>query len=54
MRWDDQRERDWGELVRDGAVALSQRLGYRPPPGELENQLAQRLEAGHERLRENL
>ena len=54
MRWDEQRERDWGELVRDGAGALSQRLGHRPPPGELESRLAQRLETGHERLRENL
>ena len=34
MRWDDERHREWGELVRDGAATLSQRLGHRPRPAE--------------------
>ncbi|WP_433472479.1 IclR family transcriptional regulator [Spirillospora sp. CA-142024] len=32
MRWDDERKREWSELVRKGAAALSQRLGHRPGP----------------------
>ncbi|MFL6142946.1 MAG: IclR family transcriptional regulator [Labedaea sp.] len=33
IRWDDQRRAEWTELVRAGAAALSQRLGYRPATG---------------------
>jgi DNA-binding IclR family transcriptional regulator len=29
LRWNDQREREWGDLVARGAAALSARLGHR-------------------------
>jgi IclR family KDG regulon transcriptional repressor len=29
MRWNDERHREWGELVRNGAGVLSQHLGHR-------------------------
>jgi DNA-binding IclR family transcriptional regulator len=29
LRWNDQREREWGDLVARGAATLSARLGYR-------------------------
>jgi IclR family transcriptional regulator, KDG regulon repressor len=30
LRWNDQRRREWSELVRRGAAELSERLGQRP------------------------
>lgn len=30
MRWTDELAREWAKLIRDGADALSQRLGFRP------------------------
>jgi IclR family transcriptional regulator, KDG regulon repressor len=29
MRWTEQRRVEWSQLVREGAAALSQRLGHR-------------------------
>lgn len=37
MRWNDERHREWSDLVRDGAAELSQRLGHRPRPREAED-----------------
>jgi IclR family KDG regulon transcriptional repressor len=31
LRWSDDRRREWGELVREGAATLSRRLGYLTP-----------------------
>ncbi|GLW13029.1 transcriptional regulator [Microtetraspora sp. NBRC 13810] len=36
LRWDEQRRRAWTSLVREGARALSERLGHRPAPADLE------------------
>jgi DNA-binding IclR family transcriptional regulator len=29
LRWNDDRRREWGELIREGAATLSRRLGHR-------------------------
>lgn len=31
LRWNEERRRDWGTLIREGAAALSAKLGHRPP-----------------------
>lgn len=31
LRWSNERQREWGALVQEGAAVLSRRLGHRPP-----------------------